>query len=313
MWHRLFDGQQNWWRVARVVLATLFLAAAWGKGHKLATDSIGGNNLWDSRWFLVSLVVVEIGFALWLVFGLYPRWSWLATVCFFVAFALFAIFLTLRRESFCPCFGRAKFDPALVAFVDSLIVFAVALCPLPKSEEPSFTAAPWRLYCFGFVFVLVSVPALLNMVYYAHRGLVLELRVDRGLQKMMTHKLQDPSSEDILKLLNKSTGLQFTIDDRLRNRAPSYGYWSTGRAWGVMIGMAEKQALPARWDKTQNGYHLAAAAPWGDPSLAWLGSIFVLGAVCVGIGILFIAWPQRYHRLLKRLHLSTQTRKLRTA
>jgi hypothetical protein len=194
----------------------------------------------------------------------------------------------MRGEKSCPCFGKTSLDPSVVALLESVIAFALVFCPLPKTGEPSYSSAPWRLYCFGVVYLLVSVPAFFNMVYYAHRGLSLDLRADRRLAKMMQHQLREPSSEEILELLRKSTGLEFTIDDRLRDRPPNYGFWSTGKAWSVMIGMGEKQLIPTRWDKTDHGYNLAVAAPWGNPAAPWFVSSIIFGAAFFSLS--YFAW-----------------------
>lgn len=297
MLRSFLDRQEPWWRVARILVGALLLAAAWGKGHKLATDSTWGNNLWDSRWFLVSLVLVEIALGLWLLFGLYPKWSWLAAISSFVVLGLFNVFLTVKGERVCPCFGELALDPKYVAFLDLLIALAIALCPLTNPEEPSFSSAPWRLYSFALVSALVFVPALLNMVYYTNRGLALDLRSDSRLQTALQRELRNPESEAIVGLLTESTGLIVTLDERLRNKPPDYGFWRTGKAWSVMIGMAEKQVIPARWEKNASGYHLAAAAPWGNATVPWFLSLGTFAAYCVYLG--YLACTRGQAKLLK--------------
>src|SRR5260370_42288000 len=99
MWRRLVCPQKNWWRIARIGLALLLLTAAWAKGHKLATDSTWGDRLWDSRWFLATLALGEIGFALWLVIRLFPEWAWILANSFFFLFAAVNVFLAMVGET----------------------------------------------------------------------------------------------------------------------------------------------------------------------------------------------------------------------
>jgi uncharacterized membrane protein YphA (DoxX/SURF4 family) len=277
-------GRDACWPVARLALAGLLITAAWAKGSDLATDWTWGNRIWQSRPFLIGLVLGELTFALWLLVGLFPRWSWVSAIGLFMTFALFNSYLAITGERSCACFGRAQVDPRLMACVDFLIAAALTVCPLSRPDEPSFASAPWRLYGFVFLAVAVLVPSLLNMVYYAHQGLALDLRRDPRLQGVVNKELRSPSSDELLDLMRQATQLDFTIDQRLRNNPPDYGFWTTGKIWGVMMGMAEKQVLPARWHKTENGYQLALAAPWGSRAAPWLVSGLVFLGACVYLG-----------------------------
>ncbi|MBI3409995.1 MAG: hypothetical protein HY040_16770 [Planctomycetes bacterium] len=246
---------------------------------------------------MASLVVFEIGFGLWLVFGLYPKWTWSGAISLLVAFASFNVFLSLKGEKTCPCFGKGNIDPGLVALVEALSALGLVFCQ-PRANGPTLLSAPWRLYGFGSIYLLVSVPALLNMVYYSRQGLSLDLRSDKHLDKVLGHKLRQPSSEEILELLRESTDLEFTIDDLLRQRSPDYGYWSTGKAWSVMIAMGEKQWTPTRWEKTDYGYHLAVATPWGSSALPWILSSLVAGII--GLYLVQVGRLQGHEVLLRR-------------
>ena len=57
-------------------MALVLLAAAGLKGHQLATESILGSGLMESRWFLIGVVEFELLFALWLLSFSAPLALW---------------------------------------------------------------------------------------------------------------------------------------------------------------------------------------------------------------------------------------------
>jgi Methylamine utilisation protein MauE len=271
------------WLGARVILSSLLFTAAWTKYRTLTNDATWGNHVWDQRWFLAALAIVESGCALWLVFGLYPRRTYFSAVTIFAIFGLFNTYLASTGAVSCPCFDRAS-DPTWMALLDALIVLALVLCPAPNAEKPTFSSSPWRLYGFCLASVFVMAPAAVNMGYYAHTEVALDLRLDGRLYKKVKAQLQSPSSEQLLQQLSRSTGLEFTLDNRLGEAPPNYGVWGSLNAWSVMLVMAKKQTIPARWDRTETGYHLAVAAPWGGRAVPWVVSGAVFACVCLAFG-----------------------------
>src|SRR6516162_2660636 len=83
MGHQISAWVRKELRLCPYVVAVGLLAAAFLKTHALATDSVLGIRFWNSRWFLIGLVLVECGYGLWLLFGLYPRWSRVGALCLF--------------------------------------------------------------------------------------------------------------------------------------------------------------------------------------------------------------------------------------
>jgi Methylamine utilisation protein MauE len=283
MLYGVIGAPTAWWRVARGLVCALLLSAAWGKAQELASDSIWGTRFWESRLFLASVVLVEIAFAVWLGFGLYPKWSWLAALSLFMTFALFSFYLGMKGAKYCPCFGKGS-DPMLVGLLDAVIALALALCPTPAAARLTISSAPWRFYGFGLTAVFLMAPAGLNMAYYSHTEVGLELRLDRRLYRTVKAQLRSPSSEELLQQLREATRLEFTLDRGLSAAPPNYGLWGTLNAWSVMMMMAKRQPVPARWERTDTGYHLAAAAPWGGRAVPWLVSGGVCACVCLSLG-----------------------------
>ncbi len=76
--------------VVRIGLGVLLLTAAALKGHQLATEPVAETGLLTSRWFLIGVVEFELFFGLWLLAGLYPKWTWRATLLCFGGFACVA-------------------------------------------------------------------------------------------------------------------------------------------------------------------------------------------------------------------------------
>jgi len=64
----------------RLALGLLLLIAAALKGHQLATEPVPETGLLTSRWFLIGVVEFELFFGLWLLSGLYPKWTWRAAL-----------------------------------------------------------------------------------------------------------------------------------------------------------------------------------------------------------------------------------------
>jgi hypothetical protein len=65
----------------RVALAAILLIAAGLKCHQLATSSVLGDGLLDSRWVLMATVEFELFFGLWLVRSLCHHHGMMAGRC----------------------------------------------------------------------------------------------------------------------------------------------------------------------------------------------------------------------------------------
>jgi hypothetical protein len=279
----------------RIVVACVLLGAAWGKGLQLASDAVLATAFWETRWFLIALVLVEMAVGLCLLFGAHPRWTWFLAIALFSVFAVFNTFLAVRGDARCPCFGKSEVPPLAMGILDLLIALAMSIYPAPKPAERLLCGH--RLpasACWVAVFFL-GLPALLSMVFYSHNGLALDLRGAEGLQGYLGNTLvKNPSSQDLLDLLKQATKLEIEIEPQLVAKQPDYGAWAvSGPAWSVMLAIADRQQIPSRWDRTSSGYRLTPAAPWGRRDLGWFVGI-------AGLTITYVAFWLR--RLLRSGH-----------
>lgn len=263
----------------RIALAVLLLCAAALKGHRLANDTVSGASFWTARPFQIGLVLFELSFSLWLLVGLWPRWTRLALIGVFVIFFEVSLYQAMVGQPTCGCLGNIELSPWWMVLLDGAAVAALIVLPRPTSNEPTAAMARWRLGLFGLAVVFLGAPATAAMLNYSPRGLHLDLRRDPSLQTVLSGELTSPSTADILRRLQETTGLTMTLDPRLEAMSSDLGQIKLGKAWGLMMFVAEKQPVASRWEKRDDGYALVQAAPYQNRLLPWLVSLAVLGMV----------------------------------
>lgn len=126
-WAVLYQGlsKMTGYDVVRVVLGTTLLTAAALKGHQLATEPVVGAGLSDSRWFLIGVVEFELLFGLWLLAGIYAKWTWIAACLCFGCFAAVSLSQALAGDASCGCFGKLPIDPWYTFALDVAAVMAL--------------------------------------------------------------------------------------------------------------------------------------------------------------------------------------------
>src|SRR5262249_31867323 len=104
------------------------------------------------------------------------------------------------------------------------------------------------------------------------------LRNDPDLRARFPVELTSPSTADILYQLQRGTGLRISVDPDLDADSPEYGmiHMSSTPAWSMMEFVAQRQKAPARWQKTQGGWHLSRIATSGDRLGFWLAGAAIL-------------------------------------
>ncbi|MDR1958610.1 MAG: hypothetical protein LBQ54_06160, partial [Planctomycetaceae bacterium] len=82
------------------------------KAYQLATMPDLGQGLLHARWFNVAVVEFELVFGIWLLIGLMPKWTWIASVVCFGTFAVVSFYkAVVLHETSCGCFGAAQVNP----------------------------------------------------------------------------------------------------------------------------------------------------------------------------------------------------------
>jgi hypothetical protein len=128
--------------VIRLIVATIILIAAVLKAHQLATTPSLGDGLLHARWFNIFVVEFELFFGVWLVLGMLPKLTWLATVGCFSVFTLVSFYEAILGEKSCGCFGNVTVNP-WVTMVFDLLVIALLVYVRPSGMKNTET-----LKCF---------------------------------------------------------------------------------------------------------------------------------------------------------------------
>ena len=146
------------WSCVRILAALVLLAAAVMKTAQLATVPVLGEGLFHARWFVFCLIEFELGFALWLLAGPYPKPTRLAVIALFSVFGLVSLYKALSGEASCGCFGAAKVDPRFTAALDAALATLAVLFP-PKTVQAVPTP---KKFALGLVvWALAGVPVVL--------------------------------------------------------------------------------------------------------------------------------------------------------
>lgn len=123
------------WTVLRLIVAAILLFAAGMKAWQLATVPTLGEGLLHTRWFNICVVEFELAFGIWLIFGLLPRLTWLATVGLFTVFGGVSLYKALSGEASCGCFGAAQVNPWITMGLDMTIVGLLTFVSLPHRKN----------------------------------------------------------------------------------------------------------------------------------------------------------------------------------
>lgn len=110
------------WSILRIFIGLVILTAAFMKSWQLATTPSLGEGLLHARWFNVFVVEFEILFGVWLLAGLMPKLTWLASVGCFLIFASVSAYKGISGESSCGCFGAVTVPPVWTLTLDMILI-----------------------------------------------------------------------------------------------------------------------------------------------------------------------------------------------
>ncbi len=169
-------GPNRGWNLVRIAVAVVLLVAAGLKTHQLATEPTLDNSILESRWFLMAEVEGEILFGLWLLGGMLPKLTWMATIGCFGVFTCVSLYKALAGFETCGCFGSVKVNPWYtsgfdLAILASLLKWRPRQFPLPVCERgvggESVSASFPRFAVIAVLWLTIGLPAGYAMDSYA--------------------------------------------------------------------------------------------------------------------------------------------------
>lgn len=101
------------------------------------------------RWVGSLLAGAEVLFGVWLVAGLFPRWSRIAVVAVVLVLLNAAVALAVGGAKLCGCFGRVETNPWIAVALDTAALAALLVSRRPAHEVKS-VGWRWTLVVLGF-------------------------------------------------------------------------------------------------------------------------------------------------------------------
>jgi hypothetical protein len=248
--------------IVRIVLGMVLLTAASLKGYQLATGVAVGTMFWNSRPFMILLVLCEFGFGLWLFVGLHSNVTRIVAIIAFLTLLEIASYRALNGEPSCGCLGQLAINPWYSAIFDLGVLVLLLLFPPHAGNCATISSSPVAFLTFVVAFFLAGIPLFYQMLDYSSSGVPSIFRFDPELRFSAGLQLNNPKTREILEKLEHASGLSMGADTSFFKHEPDYGSLQLPKAstWQVMEMLAQKQLLPARWDKVMGGYYLSRAA-----------------------------------------------------
>jgi hypothetical protein len=245
------------------------------KCHELATGSLKGREIWDTRWFWSGLVEVELAAALWLFSELHARVIRLLLVLMFLGFFEVSLYQGFKGAPSCGCFGKVSVPPWWMVPLDGLTLVALVLWRPPQD---ALSADQKSLSLILSLWLVLGVPAWFAAHHYSPGGVHRDLRRDRRLSTQVALTSKNPPQKEILESLRNATGLNVTIADELAVRPPNYGEVQllAVPACSVMEWIAQKEKRGAEWHKIKDGYELRPVAWWKRVNAVAISVVFML-------------------------------------
>jgi hypothetical protein len=143
-------------RFVSITLGLLLLTAAALKGLQSLSDGRADTLPRTPEWLTAVVIPAEIFIGLWLLSGLWPRWSWVSGLVTFSAFAWYSLFAGLSGRASCGCFGSGAVSPWTTLAVDLLAVAALVRWrpghrPMYTQPSSQFVPAPRRYVAMATV------------------------------------------------------------------------------------------------------------------------------------------------------------------
>jgi hypothetical protein len=122
--------------------------------------------LLHARWFNVFVVEFEIFFSFWLITGLLPKLTWLASIVLFSTFTIVSLFKAVTGEVSCGCFGGLVVNPWITTMFDIGVVGLLGISR-PKGNFLCWVSSrSLLLYCGFCILTGVAVYAWISQVAF---------------------------------------------------------------------------------------------------------------------------------------------------
>ncbi|MBR6387048.1 MAG: hypothetical protein IKS14_02240 [Thermoguttaceae bacterium] len=132
----------NLWHAVRIAVAAILLFAAWQKALQLATEPGSQSaSFLDLPIVNFFAVLFESGFAVWLLGGLFPKFTRGVTLVLFTFFATVSLSKGLHGLESCGCFGAKRVNPYITFSLDAVIVLLASFCSFKSRSDTSVSAA----------------------------------------------------------------------------------------------------------------------------------------------------------------------------
>jgi hypothetical protein len=199
--------------VARFFGAVLLIAATL-KLHGLAVGPIAAMGVFSAAEIRLATIEMEFILGLWLVWGAWPRSSWLAAFFTFSTFSIISFYQVWVGESSCGCFGKFSLSPWVTLLGDVLALACLAVSrpqPAPGSANRS---DGWSQAVLRLISVCAAIAGLLAMT--AAIGMAAFGSVDEGLAHLRGEHLS--VSPTMVNVASGEPGAVRRIEVELVNR-----------------------------------------------------------------------------------------------
>ena len=146
------------WLIRGIVVLLLFAVGT--KVWQLATVPELGDGLLHARWFNIFVVEFELAFVIWLIFGMFPELTRLATIGLFTVFAGTSLYKALSGESSCGCFGAVQVNPWWTFALDVILIGLLLSIRVAPDKTPNISLGNIyrNLVTMFFLWLVIAVP-----------------------------------------------------------------------------------------------------------------------------------------------------------
>jgi hypothetical protein len=128
-------------RIVMAVTGSVLIIATVLKIHHLLTEPIISETFWESWYFFLIQIPLELGLGIWLVCGLFRKAAHLVAVICFALFTVVTMQKAITGAESCGCFGRVHVNPWITLSAIDIPILAALLIFQIKNEK--LLPPPW--------------------------------------------------------------------------------------------------------------------------------------------------------------------------